>query len=172
MSFTNTSAGAFPFVLSRFIVYVISSPSFTVSPSSALAVLLNFRSAFFISVVVSFVGSSLSSWSSGSSGVLSTVAVFSIVPSKMSPSNLFTVTSKLSSVFPGVSAFSLAGTSRRIPLPKSASPSSVLASPFIFMLPSTNVVPAGIVSFTNISVPSSPVFSATILYVIFSFSTT
>ena len=169
LSFTSTSAGAVPFVLSKFIVYVISSPSFTVSPSSALATLFASKSAFFISVSVSFVGSS---GLSGSSGFLFIVAVFTIVPSNVSPSSSSTVTSKLSSTFPAVSSFSLAGTSSLIPSAKFVSVNPSCTSLFIFMLPSTNVVPSGIVSFTNTSPAKSPVFSATILYVIVSFSTT
>ena len=118
VSFTSALVGAFPSVLSKWIVYVISSPSVTVLPFAGFDVLLYFKSALFTIVVTSFVGSSELS---GFPGSLFTVPVFAIVFVRLSPSNGFTVTSKLTVTSPGVVPFILAGTFTSIPFARSVS---------------------------------------------------
>ena len=73
------------------------------------------------------------------------------------PSNTSTV--NLTSTFPPFAA-----TSSTIPLFRSISPNSGLASPLTLMLPSTNVVPVGTVSFITASPAAVPLFVAVIVY--------
>ena len=96
---------------------MISSPSFTILPLAGFDDLLYFKSALFTTVVTSFVGSS---GLSGSSGFLFTVAVFAISFVNISPSNLSTVTSKLTVTSPGVVSSVLSGTFTSIPFAKSS----------------------------------------------------
>ena len=94
LSFTTTVAGAFPVLLSNVIMYVISLFAVTVLPASGIEDLLYFTSALFTVSVTSFVGLS------------STKAVFNISLlkfAKSSPSNGFTVTSKLTVAVPWLS---------------------------------------------------------------------
>ena len=179
-SFTITLIGAVPVVLSKCIVYVISSPSFTVFPLAGFDVLLYCKFDLFTVVSVSFVGSSSLS---GSSGALFIVATFLIVAVNVSPSSSFTVTSKLTVTSPAVASVVappwfappavslLAGTVTVIPFARSSAVISSWASSFIFMLPFTNVVPSGMLSFTTTSPAKSPLFCTLIVYVIFSPST-
>ena len=96
-----------------------------------------------------------------------TYALLDIVP--VAP--LFTVTWNVTVVVPAFSP-NLAGTFTSIPLAKSSAVNSLFATPATTMLPSTNVVFSGIVSFT-IAVPSAePLFVTVIVYVIVSSSTT
>ena len=91
VSFTIAVVGAVPLLLSNVIVYVISSFTFTFSPLVGSEDLYAIKSALFTTVVTSFVGFSF------------TVAVFAISFlkfTKSSPSNGFTVTSKLTVVIP------------------------------------------------------------------------
>ena len=71
----------------------------------------------------------------------------------------FTVTLKLTVPFPPFAA-----TSTGIPPFKSASVKSVLSAPFTLMLPSTNVVPSGTVSFITAVPAAVPLFVAVIVY--------
>ena len=119
LSFTTTVAGAFPVLLSNVIIYVISLFAVTVLPDAGIEDLLCFTSALFTVSVTSFVSSS------------STVAVFLntfVKATKSSPSNGFTVTSKLTSAVP------CSGTFTVIPAFKLSSVSCV-GNPFTFMLP-------------------------------------
>ena len=161
LSFTTTVAGAFPVLLSNVIIYVISLFAVTVLPASGIEDLLYFTSALFTVSVTSFVGLS------------STKAVFNISLlkfAKSSPSNGFTVTSKLTVAVPTV-APSFAGTFTVIPAFKLSSVSCV-GNPFTFILPATNVVPAGSSSLTTTFLSKPPSFVTVIVYVIFSPSTT
>ena len=99
-------------------------------------------------------------------GSPSTVAV--LVITFVNPSvNSFTVTSKEIVVSP------YAGTFTVIPFVKSASPKfSVSGLLLILMLPSTKLVPSGIVSLISTSLLKPPSFVTVIVYVIFSPSTT
>ena len=121
-------------VFSTVIVYLMFSPAFTVS-----------LSAFFVNVITGFFVSSVS--------FPSTVALFFIVPFASS----FTVTTKLTSVFP------FAGTPISIPSFK-FSAVSFTQFPFIFILPSTNVVPSGISSFTIVFPLVLPALLTVIVY--------
>ena len=153
VSFTVTSAGAVPLLLSNVIIYVISCPS-TTFPSAGSAVFVNLTSDLFTVSVTSSVG------------VPSTVAVFVIT--FVNPSvNSSTVTSKLKAVSP------YAGTFTVIPLAKSSSPKlAVSGLLLILMLPSTKLVPSGISSVIWTSSAKPPSFLTVIVYVIFSPSTT
>ena len=152
LSFTTTVAGAFPVLLSNVIIYVISLFAVTVLPASGIEDLLYFTSALFTVSVTSFV------WLS------STKAVFNISLlkfAKSSPSNGSTVTSKLTVVSP------YSGTFTVIPAFKLSSVSCV-GNPFTFILPATNVVPAGSSSLTTTFLSKPPSFLTVIVYVIFS----
>ena len=171
-SFTTTLIGAVPVVLSKCIVYVISSPSFTVFPLAGFDVLLYCKFDLFTVVSVSFVGSSSLS---GSPGSLFIVATFLIVSVNVSPSNSFTVTSKLTVTSPGIVSVAsspwfappvaslLAGTFTVIPSARSSSVLLASVTPSILMLPSTKVVPAGMLSFTTTSPDKSPLFCTLIV---------
>ena len=135
MSFTTAVPATSP-VFVTVIVYVITSSFSTVS---LFAVFVAFITGFFV------VGVSLSF----------TFAVFMIEPSAPS----FTVTLKLTVTFPP-----FASTSSTIPLFKSVSPNSGLASPLTLILPSTNVVPSGTSSFITASPAAVPLFVAVIVY--------
>ena len=154
VSFTVTSAGAVPLLLSNVIIYVISCPATTLLPLAGSAVFVNLTSDLFTVSVTSSVG------------VPSTVAVFVIT--FVNPSvNSSTVTSKLKAVSP------YAGTFTVIPLAKSSSPKlAVSGLLLILMLPSTKLVPSGISSVIWTSSAKPPSFLTVIVYVIFSPSTT
>ena len=118
---------------------------------------------------------------SGSSRSSSIYPVFLIVLLVSSSPTLSTVTSKLTLASPGAIsitspsapwATSLAGTLTSIPFARSSAVLLVSSCPFTLMLPSTNVVPSGITSFTVTFPAKSPLFSNLIVYVIFSPSTT
>ena len=141
-------------------VYVISSSTFTVLPVTGFADLLYFRSDLFTTVVTSFVGSS---GLSGLSGFLFIVAVLAICFVNASPSNSFTVTSKLTVVSPGVFSSVLAGTVTLIPSLKSVSVFVSSSTPFTLILPATKLVPSGILSFTTTSPAKSPLFCTLIV---------
>ena len=140
-SITVTVSGAVPLLLSKVIVYVISWSFITSSPDGGFADLLIWTSGLFTVVSTVFVASS------------STVAWFVIVFVNSFCPRLFTVTSKLKLAFP------LAGTFIVIPLLKSVCVE--LSCPDI--LPGTNVVPSGIVSFTTTSFARSPSFLTVIV---------
>ena len=157
LSFTSTVAGAVPSFV-KFIVYVISSPAFTVLPLAGIDVLLYATSDLFTVSVTSSVSS------------LSTTAVFLICFINSPSSNGFTVTWKLTVDVPAPNSV-LAGTFTPIPSLKFSSVFSV-SMLFTLMLPPTNVVPSGISSLISISLSKSPVLLAVIVYVIVSPSTT
>ena len=115
--------------------------------------LLNLTSDLFTVSVTSFVS------------VPSTVAVFLITFVKLPSVNSSTVTSKLRVDSP------LADTGTVIPLTNVSSVSCV-AELFTLTLPSTKLVPSGIVSITTTFFAKSPSFVTVIVYVIFSPSTT
>ena len=92
VSFTVTSAGAVPVLLSNVIVYVIVCPS-TTFPFAGTAVLCAITFALFTVLVISPVG------------FPSTVAVFLISLVKLSPCKGLTVTSKLMLAFPCAGIF-------------------------------------------------------------------
>ena len=152
LSFTITVVGAVPSLLSNVIVYVMVSPFSTVLPELGLEALLISTFGLFTIVCTSFVSSP------------STVAVFlnvfeySYVPSSS------TVTSKLKV------AVSRAGTFTVIPFDKLLCVYHVVLL-FVFILPTTKLVPSGIVSFITTSSLASPSFSTVIVYVIVSPST-
>ena len=152
VSFTVTVSGAVPVLLSSVIIYVISCPA-TTFPSAGSAVLCTSTFGLFTVSVVSPVG------------VPSTVAVFLISFVKLPSVNSFTVTSKLN-----VDSL-LASTGTLIPFFKFVCVSCV-ALLFTFMLPSTKLVPSGMLSVTVTSFLKSPSFFIVIVYVIFSPSTT
>ena len=142
---------------------MISSPLLTSLPLAGTLSFLMLTFALFTVVSVSSVGSS---GFSGFSGSLSIIAVF-LITLLYSPSpNLSTVTSKLTAKLDFLSTFT------RIPPAKLSLFKSVLFSLFILMLPSTKLVPSGILSFTITSPALSPVLFTVIVYVIFSPSTT
>ena len=124
------------------IVYVIVSPAFT-----------SVLSATLLALITGFLTSSV--------GLSFTYALLDIVP--VAP--LFTVTWNVTVVVPAFSP-NLAGTFTSIPLAKSSAVNSLFATPATTMLPSTNVVFSGIVSFTFIVPGTIPVFVALIVYVI------
>ena len=94
VSFTVTSAGAVPVLLSIVIIYVISCPA-TTFPFAGSAVFVNLTSDLFTVSVTSSVG------------VPSTIAVFLITFVKLPPVNSFTVTSKLNVVSPYAGTFTV-----------------------------------------------------------------
>ena len=149
-----TCVGAVPLLLSKFIVYVIISSFFTFEPSGGFADFVNFKSALFTMLETWFVK------------FPSTVAWFVIVFVKFVPCNSFTITSNDTVTFP------LFGTSTFIPLFKLFSSYSGFETPFSFMLPFTKLVPSGVWSTTETVFPKSPSFIISIVYVIFSPSTT
>ena len=123
-------------------VFLISIVYVNVSPFST-SCLSTFFSNVITGTFVSFVSSPF------------TVALFAMSP--VTP--VFIVTLKLKLAVPPFFATSIS-----IPVDKSAAVFSV-ASPFILILPSTNVVPSGISSFTT-AIPSNfPEFSIAIVYV-------
>ena len=159
ISFTIAVVGAVPLLLSNVIVYVISLFTVTFAPLSGSEDLWAIKSALFTSVSTSFVGFSF------------TVAVFIISflkSTKSSPCSGSTVTSKLTVASP------CAGTLfTSIPSCKFASVlSSAKGTPFTFILPSTNVVPAGSTSLTMALPAKPPSFLTVIVYVIVSPSNT
>ena len=157
LSLTFNVIGAVPSVFSNTITYLISSFAVTVSPLAGSHVLPILTCAFFTSFVTSLVG------------VSSTKAVFLIVSSYVPSVKSFTVTWKVKLV-----SF-CAPTFTSIPLSKSSFvnvPSFSVPFSTIFMLPSTNVVPSGIVSFTITFLSKSPVFVTFTVYVIVSPSPT
>ena len=168
LSFTVATVGAFPSLLSKWIVYIISSPAFTVLPLAGLDVLLYFKFALFTVVVTAFISSS---WLPELPGFLFTVAWFVIVFVNILAPNVFTVTSKLTVVSPDVLPC-FAGTFSVIPFDKSCAVLFCCAVPFTLILPVTNVVPSGILSLTRTSCACPPLFFTLIVYVIFSPSTT
>ena len=150
VSFTITSAGAVPVLLSNVIVYVIICPSTTV-PFSGFAVLCAIAFGFFtVSVTVSV---SLSS----------TIATFFIVSVSFPSGKFSTSTSNVNVSSP------LAGIFTVIPSSNSSFPKlSVFDLLLILMLPSTNLVPLGILSIIVTSFPKSPSFFTVIVYLILS----
>ena len=100
--------------------------------------------------------STSSSWLCPLSGSLLIIAVLLIVLFNIPSAKLFTVTSKLTVVSPGV-AFIL------IPSDKFCSVLLSSITPFIFILLLTKVVPSGILSFTNTSFSMLPLFSIRIV---------
>ena len=155
VSCTVTVVGAVPVLLSSVMQYVISSSVVTFVPLAGLADLLISTFGLFTVSVISVVG------------VPSTVAVFLIVLSNVSAGSSSTVTSKLSVAFP------YAGTFTVIPLAKLLAPKFVVSGLLlIFMLPSTKLVPVGILSCIWTSSAKPPSFLTVIVYVIFSPSTT
>ena len=159
LSCTRISPSIVPNVLSNFILYVISFPAVTVLALSGSDSFVAVIYAFFTVVcTVSF-------------SVSSTVAVFVIGLVYIPVANSSTVTSKLTVKVPAVSP-SFAVTLSVIPFARFSCVNSVLACPFIFMLPSTKFVPSGIVSCILTSLLKPPSFLTVIVYVIFSPSIT
>ena len=142
-----------------------SSTTFAVPSTSPLfvtSIVYNNFSPAFTSVLSTFLVNVIIGFFSVSVSFPFTFAVFIIVPSFTSS----TVTLKLT--VPS----SPAPNTRSIPVFRSVSPRSFLSTPFTFMLPSTKLVPSGIVSVT-FAVPSTfPLFVTVIVYSISSPTTT
>ena len=151
------STNVVPVGIASFIVAVpATSPVFV-----TVIVYVNTSSFSAVSALTVFVASITGFFVVGVSSSF-TFAVFMIEPSVPS----FTVTLKLI-----VSVPPLASTDTAIPAFKSFS-ASVVATPLTLILPVTNVVPAGIVSFTTASPATLPLFVTVIVYSISSPTTT
>ena len=152
LSFTITVAGAVPSLLSNVIVYVMVSPFSTVLPELGLEALLISTFGLFTIVCTSLVDMS------STTPVFLIIFVYSYCPKSS------TVTSKLNVDDP------FAGTFTVIPFDRLLCVYHVVLL-FVFILPTTKLVPSGIVSFITTSLLASPSFSTVIVYVIVSPST-
>ena len=153
LSFTVTVSGAVPLLLSNVIIYVISFPAVTLVPASGSDVLLGITFGLCTSTFTSFVVFS------------STTAAFTISDSYCPSVNSSTSTWKLTSASPCFGTFTVIPSSKLL----AVFPVSEL---FTLILPSTKLVPSGMLSLTTTSFPKSPALEIVIVYVIFSPSTT